>query len=128
VRAAAVCGIAVLLSGCSAAGPDQQSTAASRAAQLVSSAHSAGVAPGLTPDVAESLYGTSAPQVCDALDDGVGSAESLLLLGNPAGRRAKVISTDAITYGRLVVQAYCPDQLSTYDDLVSGVDGVATTT
>jgi hypothetical protein len=42
--------------------------------------------------------------------------------------RAKVISTDAITYGRLVVQAYCPDQLSTYDDLVSGVDGVATTT
>ena len=77
--------------------------------------------------MAESLYGSSAPQICDALDGGVSSAESLLLTLKPSGRRAKVITTDAITYERLVVQTYCPDQLSTYDDLVSGIDGTDTT-
>ncbi len=90
--------------------------------QLVSAAHSAGVAPRLTVGVAESLYGTSAPQICDALDGGVSSAEALLLKGNPAGRRGKLITNDAITYERLVVQTYCPDQLSTYDDLVADID------
>ena len=77
--------------------------------------------------MAESLYGTSAPQICDVLDGGVSSAESLLLTGNPAGRRAKLITTDAITYERLVVQTYCPDELSTYDDLVSDIDATETT-
>ena len=84
----------------------------------MSATESAGVASGLTVETAEALYGTSAPQICDALDGGVSSAESLLLTGNPAGRRGKVVTTDAITYERLVVQTYCPDQLSTYDDLV----------
>jgi hypothetical protein len=78
-------------------------------------------------EVAEALYGPSAAQICDALDGGVTSAEALLLALNPAGRRAKVITTDAITYERLVVQTYCPDALSTYDDLVSGIDGTETT-
>jgi hypothetical protein len=99
----------------------------SDAETLVSAAHSAGVAPGLTVGVAESLYGSSASQICDALDGGVSSAESLLLTGNPSGRRPKVVTKDAITYERLVVQTYCPDHLTTYDDLVSGIDGVTTT-
>ena len=77
-------------------------------------------------EVAESLYGTSAPQVCDALEGGVSSAESLLLTGNPSGRRAKIVTTDAVTYGRLVVKTYCPDQLSTYDDLVADIDPTKT--
>ena len=77
--------------------------------------------------MAESLYGSSAAQVCDALDGGVSSAESMLLTLNPSGRRAKVITTDAITYERLVVQTYCPDELSTYDDLVAEIDGTETT-
>jgi hypothetical protein len=113
-----------LLSACGSATSEGQSAA--RAQQLVSSAQAAGVAPGLTVDVAESLYGSSAPQVCDALDGGVSSAESMLLTLNPAGRRPKVISTDAVTYGRLVVQTYCPQDLPTYDDLVSGMDPVET--
>ena len=88
----------------------------------MSAAHSAGVAPGLTVEVAESLYGTSAPQICDVLKDGVSSAESLLLSGNPSGRREKLVTTDAVTYERLVVKTYCPDELSTYDDLVADID------
>ena len=55
------------------------------------------------------------------------TAESLLLTGNPAGRRGKLVTTDAVTYERLVVQTYCPDQLSTYDDLVSDIDPTKTT-
>jgi hypothetical protein len=114
-----------LLSACGSATSEGQSAA--RAQQLVSSAQAAGVAPGLTVDVAESLYGSSAPQVCDALDGGVSSAESMLLTLNPAGRRPKVISTDAVTYGGLVVQTYCPQDSATYDELVSGMDPVETT-
>ncbi len=72
--------------------------------------------------MAESLYGTSASQVCDVLKDGVSSAESLLLSGNPSGRRPKIVTTDAVTFERLVVKTYCPDELSTYDDLVDDID------
>ena len=99
----------------------------SRAEKLVSATKSAGVAPGLTVETAEALYGTSAPQLCDALDGGVSSAESLLLTGNPSGRREKLITTDAVTYGRLVVKTYCPGQLSTYNDLVDDIDATEVT-
>ena len=124
-RGPAVLAAVALLSACGSATSEGQSAA--RAQQLVSSAQAAGVAPGLTVDVAESLYGSSAPQVCDALDGGVSSAESMLLTLNPAGRRPKVISTDAVTYGGLVVQTYCPQDSATYDELVSGMDPVETT-
>jgi hypothetical protein len=123
-RAAVVAGVASLLVACSANHSAQEK---SDAEQLVSAAHSAGVAPRLTVGVAEALYGTDAPQICDALSGGISSAESLLLTGNPAGRRWKLVTTDAITYERLVVQTYCPDQLSAYDDLVSDIDGTAKT-
>ena len=107
-------------------GRQEQATAKADAKKLVTAAHSAGVAPGLTVGVAESLYGTSAPQLCDVLDGGVSSAESLLLTGNPSGRREKIITTDAVTYERLVVKTYCPDELSTYDDLVADIDPTET--
>ena len=123
-RVTVLIGAAALLVSCSSTHSAQEQ---SDAQQLVSAAHSAGVAQGLTVGVAESLYGTSAPQICDALDGGVSSAESLLLTGNPAGRRAKLVTADAVTYERLVVQTYCPDQLSTYDDLVSDIDPTKTT-
>jgi hypothetical protein len=77
--------------------------------------------------MAEALYGTSAPQVCGALDDGVSTAATLVLGLKPAGRRAKVVTTNAITYERLVVQTYCPDDLATYDDFVSDIDATETT-
>jgi hypothetical protein len=125
-QGAAVLAAVALLSACGSARA-QERQAAAHAEQLVSSAQAAGVAPGLTVDVAESLYGSSAPQVCDALDGGVSSAESMLLTLNPAGRRPKVISTDAVTYGGLVVQTYCPQDSATYDELVSGMDPVETT-
>ena len=122
-----LCAVA-LMAGCSSSTTTtDQAGDAALAESLVSAAHAAGVAPGLTATVAESLYGSSAPQICDALDGGVSSAESLLLTLNPSGRRAKLITTDAITYERLVVQTYCPDELSTYDDLVSEIDGTDTT-
>ena len=119
--------VAALLSACSSSTTTEQAADATLAEKLVAAAHAAGVAPGLTAAVAESLYGGTAAQVCDVLGGGVSSAESMLLTLNPSGRRAKVITDDAIAYGRLVVQTYCPGELSTYDDLVSGIDGTETT-
>lgn len=116
--------VAVLVAACSTTHDAQQQSDAQR---LVTATRSAGVAPRLTVEVAEALYGSSAPQICDALDGGVSSAEELLLAGNSSGRRGKVITTDAVTYERLVVQTYCPDDLATYDDLVSDIDATKTT-
>ena len=112
-------GIVILLGGCSSDGSEATDPGASQAQQLVSATQAAGVAPNLTVGVAESLYGTAAPQICDALSDGLGSAEELILKGNPSGRRAKLITSDAVTYGGLVVQVYCPDQAATYAALVA---------
>lgn len=117
-RAAALVCAVLLVAGCSSTGGKEKA----HATKLVSAAHSAGVAPDLTVGVAESLYGTTASQICDVLKDGVSSTESLLLAGNPAGRRPKVVTTDAVTYERLVVKTYCPARLSTYDDLVADID------
>jgi hypothetical protein len=123
-RVAVLVGVGLLVAACGSTGSAKEQADAQA---LVSAAHNAGVAPGLTVGVAESLYGTSAPQVCDTLEGGVSSAESLLLKGNPSGRRPKIVTTDAVTYGRLVVKTYCPDQLSTYDDLVADIDPTKTT-
>jgi hypothetical protein len=117
-------GVLVLLAACSSTSSAEET---SKAQQLVAATASAGVAPGLTVDTAEALYGTSADQICDALDGGVSSMEKFLLTGNPSGRRGKLISTDAVTYGGLVVKTYCPDQLSTYDDLVDDIDATEVT-
>ena len=122
-----VIGFAVFVVGCSSQSASEQAEEQAKAQQLVSAAHQAGVASGLTASVAESMYGTSAPSICKVLDGGISSAESLLLSGNPSGRREKLVTTDAITYERLVVKTYCPDNLSTYDDLVSDIDGTETT-
>ena len=125
-RAVVVACALVLVAGCSSTSAKEQATEKADAQKLVSAAHSAGVAPDLTVEVAESLYGTSAPQICDVLKDGVSSAESLLLTGNPSGRREKLVTTDAVTYERLVVKTYCPDELSTYEDLVADIDPTET--
>lgn len=111
-----------MAAGCSSTGAKERADAR----KLVSAAHSADVAPDLTVEVAESLYGSSASQICDVLDGGVSSAESLLLTGTPAGRREKLVTTDAVTYERLAVKTYCSDELSTYDGLGSDIDATET--
>ncbi len=115
----------LLLGGCSSSGDTLDDAALAQ--QLVTATQAAGVAPGLTVDVAESLYDSSAPQICDALTGGVGSAEQLLLTGNPALGRTKVITSNAVTYGGLVVQVYCPDEAAPYADLVADLDPLDST-
>lgn len=85
------------------------------ATRLVALAGAAGVDSNLTVDKAEALYGESAESVCNIFDDGLNSAESLLVTGNPSGRRAKLTTEDSAEYGRLVVRVYCPEHLDTYD-------------
>ncbi len=94
-----------------------------RAEQLVASANAAGVAPRLTAGVAASLYGSDGAVVCDVVRGGLRSGGAgIVVLGNPAHGRRKSITDDAVTYGRLVVQTYCPDVLDDYDDLVADID------
>lgn len=110
--------------GCGSTSAADQAAEQEKAEQLVAATQAAGVAPHLTVDLAESLYGTDAPTVCDVFADGLTTAERNDLWGNPTGRRAKVITTDAITYGRLVVQTYCPEELQNFDDAAKTLDPV----
>jgi len=123
-RAVFVVTAALLLlpSACSSTSASDEATEQALAEQLVDATRAAGVAPRLTVDVAESLYGTEAPAICDAFDGGLSTAAQNLLLGNPAHGRRKTITDDAVTYGRLVVETYCPDDLDEYDDVVTDLD------
>jgi hypothetical protein len=118
----AVVAVALAAAGCGASNAPRNTPKAQRAQRLVASAKAAGVAPQLTVGVAESLYGSSAPGVCKVFHDGLTTAERNDLLGNPSGRRPKSITTDAVTYGRLVVRAYCPNELSHYNAAVAHLD------
>ena len=122
-RAGALVGLVLLASGCSSTADGGQAEQTSRAQSLVAAADAAGLAPGLTVDAAESLYGTDAPQICGVLDDGVQSAQSLIS-SVPVGRRTKLFTTNAVAYERLVVGTYCPEQLPTFDALVAAVPTV----
>jgi hypothetical protein len=104
--------------------PVNAATSQQKAQQFVAAAHKAGVAPHLTVGVAESLYGSAAPAVCRVFKGGLTTAEKNLLLGNPSNRRPVAITTDAVTYGRLVVQTYCPDELSNYNSAVDSLHPV----
>jgi hypothetical protein len=125
--AAAAVGVALAVAGCGPGDAPRNTPEAQRAEQLVTSTRAAGVAPQLTAGVAESLYGTDAPGVCDVFRDGLTTAEHNDLLGNPSGRRPKSITTDAVTYGRLVIKAYCPQELAHYDKAVEDLDPLEST-
>ena len=74
--------VLLVVSGCSSSDDDDAAEQASAA--TVAATQAAGVAPWLTVGVAESLYGTDAPGVCDVFDDGLSTAEQNDLLGNRA--------------------------------------------
>ena len=113
-----------VVAGCGSTSAADKATEQERAEQLVSALHSAGLAPHLTADEAAALYGTDAPTVCDIFADGLTTAERNDLLGNPSGRRAKTITTDAVAYGHIVVTTYCPAELANYQKAVEHLDPV----
>jgi hypothetical protein len=107
------------VAGCSSTSSSDKAIAQEKAQQLVAAAKAAGVAPHYTVDATAAEYGTSALQVCGAFKRGLNGPGSLLTIGNPAGRRPKLISTQAVTYGRLVVETYCPNRLKNFNKTVS---------
>jgi hypothetical protein len=104
--------------------PVNAATSQQKAQQLVAAAHSAGVAPHLTVGVAEALYGSGAPAVCRVFKGGLTTAEENDLVGNATNRRPKTITTNAVTFGRLVVKTYCPNELTQYNDFVDKLNPV----
>ena len=114
----------LVIAGCGSTSAADKATETQKAEQLVAALHAAGLAPHLTAEVAEALYGTDAPAVCDVFADGLTTAERNDLLGNPSGRRAKTITTDAVAYGHIVVTTYCPAELANYQSAVQHLDPV----
>ena len=111
----------VALSLAAACSTDDEA-ARSKAEQLVAATSDAGVAPRLTVEVAEALYGDDAAALCDVFEDGLTSTEQLILLGNPSGRRHKTITDSSIEYAELVVRTYCPDVIDEFHDVVTELD------
>jgi hypothetical protein len=125
VRAgAAVLATFLLLSAtaCSSMSASETATANMKAQQLVAAAKAAGVAPHYTVGATATEYGTSALQVCGAFKRGLNGPGSLLTIGNPAGRRPKLITSEAVTYGRLVIETYCPKLIKNYDGAVADLN------
>lgn len=117
----ALWGVALMGAGC---GSDDAEDASEQALaeQFVDAAHAAGVAPNMTVDAAEALYGSDASAVCDAFDGDLSTSASNVLFGNLAQRRRKAITDDAVTHARVVVETYCPDQLDDFDSAVKDLD------
>jgi hypothetical protein len=112
----------LVVASCSSTSDEDKATEQQLAEQLVAATEQAGVAPQLTVDVAEALYGTDAPAVCDAFDGGTSTAGDLILRGNLAQGRRKTITEDAVTYAGLVIQTYCPEVLPDFDEAVADLD------
>jgi hypothetical protein len=92
------------------------------AEKLVAATQAAGVAPRLTVDTAESLYGTDAEAVCKAFDGELSTSAKNQLLGRFGLNRRKTITDHAVTYGGLVIDTYCPEARPRYDEVVTDLD------
>jgi hypothetical protein len=114
--------LAVLATLTIAACGSDDAEAQRKAQELVAATEAAGVAPRLTEEVAESLYGTDAAAVCDIFDGSLGSAARTLLFGNPSGRRTKTITTHSVEYVAIVVSVYCPDRLEHLREEIEDLD------
>jgi hypothetical protein len=104
--------------GCST----DDATTRAKAEQFVAATSAAGLAPRLTVEVAEALYGADAAAVCDVFADGLTSAEHLILLGNPSDRRHKTITDHSIQYAGLVIEIYCPEHTGHFIDEIHDLD------
>jgi len=101
---------------------DSDPVAQQRATELVAATQQAGLAPGLTVESAEALYGADAPAFCEAHRADLGSVAGLVVRGNTAQGRRPTITDEAIEYGRLVAEIYCPDVVDDYDAFVGDLE------
>lgn len=122
--ACSILAFGVVASGCSFRSDSDQEVAEAKAQEFIQSLQGTGLAPRLTSDVAVALYGTDAPAVCGAFDDGLNSNEYLLLLGNPSNRRAKTVTEHSVEFTRHVIRTYCPDQQGAFGDVVEAFDPI----
>lgn len=126
IRSLVIVLLVVAASACSSMSSEGAATERQLAEQLVVATQSANVAPRLTVDLAESLYGTDARSVCAAFEGGTSTSADLILRGNTAQGRRKAITDAAVTYAGLVVRTYCPDVLADYAAVVRDVDPFGT--
>ncbi len=118
--------VAVVVAGCASTSEAEEARQRQRAEELVAATQDAGIAPRLTVEVAEALYGPDAPAVCRAFEDGRASSADVILRGNLAQGRRKVVTPDAVLYARLVVRTYCPDQLAPFEQTVADLQPLDT--
>ncbi len=101
---------------------DTDPVAEQRATQLIAATQQAGLAPGLTIESAEALYGADAPAFCEAHRADLDGVAGLVVRGNTAQGRRPTVTDEAIAYGRLVAEIYCPDVLDDFDNLVDEIE------
>ncbi len=111
-----VCAFALVIVACGQSEADK-ADAEAKAERLVALAQSKGYE-RLTAQIAEVVYGTSAPTVCGVLDSDWHRDLAIHLGRNPSGRIGQQISPDLLVFDRLVIEVYCPEKLPDIDEFV----------
>lgn len=119
-RAALMGGVVATLAVACAAQDDPE--AHRRAVELVEATKEAGIAKGLTVDTAVALYGDDATTFCDVQSGGLDSIGGHVAIGNAAQGRRTTITDEAVEYGRLLTEIYCPNVDAKYEDTVTRFD------
>jgi hypothetical protein len=68
-----------------------------------------------------SLYGDDGGNLCAAAGDDDDLA-NVSLAGHRFALRKTKVSTRDVAYARAVIEAYCPDELRSFDDYAAGLD------
>lgn len=120
--------VGVGLSACSAAGSASDSDsnqARELAGQLNDNLAEAGL-PALDTSTATTLYGTDGGVSCENSGD-LQQQLGLSQFGNNSGNlRRVVMDPSIIAYDRAVIETYCPNELSSFQDLVDELDTAET--
>ena len=111
-----VCVYALVAVACGQSDADE-ADAEAKAERLVVLAESQGY-DRLTVQIAEVVYGTSAPTVCGAFDSGWHRDLAIYHGRNPSGRLAQQVGPDLLAFDRLVIEVYCPEHLQDFDEFV----------
>jgi hypothetical protein len=121
-RLLVVVAVLAAVNACSSTSDEEKAREQQLATEFVASLEAAMIAPRMTVELAEDLYGTDATTICDAFDGGTSTAGDLILRGNTAQGRRKTITDEAVEYAALVIETYCPDVAADFRRTVADID------
>ena len=117
-RGALLVAVVGLAAGCGSTNEDSADALASDFAQA---AVDSGVAPEMTPELAESLYGDDGGSGCAALDEQPDDVALPWAWTRVTAMPDEHVQ-DLVEYDRVVVEVYCPDDERTFDALLEDLN------